>query len=235
MRSIPGGCRCPTRPRRSPPPATSSSVRSSITRACSAPTTPHGRQPRRSRGAGRRSRRASARCGRRRPSTCGSMPTTPRRGSRWTGATRRSGKRRSSRSFSTRPDRASTTSSSRSARPTSSATCGCVGPTRTCCRRRASISPAWSRQCGCTAKDQAGRPAGWRRRRSRSPACDRCRCRRRSAIPPAAGDAWRFNVFRIKRPNGPMRPKDGAILAAWSPTGTPSFHVPAAFQALTFG
>ncbi|MEO5819590.1 MAG: carbohydrate-binding family 9-like protein [Vicinamibacteraceae bacterium] len=54
------------------------------------------------------------------------------------------------------------------------------------------------------------------------------------AIPPAAGDVWRFNVFRIKRPNGPMRPKDGAILEAWSPTGTPSFHVPAAFQALTF-
>jgi Carbohydrate family 9 binding domain-like len=54
------------------------------------------------------------------------------------------------------------------------------------------------------------------------------------AIPPAAGDTWRFNVFRIKRPNGPMRPTDGAILAAWSPTGTPSFHVPAAFQALTF-
>jgi len=54
-------------------------------------------------------------------------------------------------------------------------------------------------------------------------------------IPPAAGDSWRFNVFRIKRPNGPMRPNAGAILAAWSPTGTPSFHVPAAFRALTFG
>ena len=53
-------------------------------------------------------------------------------------------------------------------------------------------------------------------------------------IPPAPGDTWRFNVFRIKRPNGPMRPTDGAILAAWSPTGTPSFHVPEAFQALTF-
>jgi cellulose/xylan binding protein with CBM9 domain len=53
-------------------------------------------------------------------------------------------------------------------------------------------------------------------------------------LPPAAGDTWRFNVFRIKRPNGPMRPKDGAILAAWSPTGGPSFHVPAAFQAFTF-
>jgi Carbohydrate family 9 binding domain-like len=54
-------------------------------------------------------------------------------------------------------------------------------------------------------------------------------------IPPAAGDRWRFNVFRIKRPNGPMWPRDGAILAAWSPTGSPSFHVPAAFQAFTFG
>ncbi len=53
-------------------------------------------------------------------------------------------------------------------------------------------------------------------------------------IPPQPGDSWRFNVFRIKRPNGPMRPAEGAILAAWSPTGTPSFHVPAAFQALTF-
>jgi hypothetical protein len=53
-------------------------------------------------------------------------------------------------------------------------------------------------------------------------------------LPPQAGDAWRFNVFRIKRPHGPMRPAHGAILAAWSPTGTPSFHVPAAFQALTF-
>ena len=53
-------------------------------------------------------------------------------------------------------------------------------------------------------------------------------------VPPAAGDAWRFNVFRIKRPNGPMRPRDGAILAAWSPTGGPSFHVPSAFQPLRF-
>jgi hypothetical protein len=53
-------------------------------------------------------------------------------------------------------------------------------------------------------------------------------------IPPQAGDAWRFNVFRIKRPHGPMRPAAGAIFAAWSPTGTPSFHVPGAFQAFTF-
>jgi hypothetical protein len=53
-------------------------------------------------------------------------------------------------------------------------------------------------------------------------------------VPPMAGDSWRFNVFRIKRPNGPMRPKDGAILEAWSPTGGPSFHVPAAFQPFTF-
>jgi hypothetical protein len=54
-------------------------------------------------------------------------------------------------------------------------------------------------------------------------------------LPPCPGDTWRFNVFRIKRPNGPLRRTEGAILAAWSPTGTPSFHVPAAFQPLTFG
>jgi len=54
------------------------------------------------------------------------------------------------------------------------------------------------------------------------------------ALPPRAGDAWRFNVYRIKRPGGPQRPKDGALLEAWSPTGTPSFHVPSAFRALRF-
>ena len=53
-------------------------------------------------------------------------------------------------------------------------------------------------------------------------------------IPPAAGDAWRFNVFRIKRPGGPGRPADGAIFAAWSVPDGPSFHVPAAFRALRF-
>jgi hypothetical protein len=53
--------------------------------------------------------------------------------------------------------------------------------------------------------------------------------------PPAVGDAWRFNVFRIKRPGGPSNPESGAIYAAWSVPEGPSFHVPAAFQAFRFG
>jgi hypothetical protein len=53
-------------------------------------------------------------------------------------------------------------------------------------------------------------------------------------VPPKAGDAWRFNVFRIKRPGGPGRPQDGAIFAAWSVPEGPSFHVPAAFKPLKF-
>ncbi len=56
----------------------------------------------------------------------------------------------------------------------------------------------------------------------------------RVALPPAAGDAWGFNIFRIERPNGPARPEDGAVTRAWSPTGAPSFHVPAAFRRFVF-
>lgn len=54
------------------------------------------------------------------------------------------------------------------------------------------------------------------------------------ALPPVAGDAWGFNAFRIERPNGPARPKDGAVSRAWSPTGAASFHVPAAFRKFVF-
>jgi hypothetical protein len=54
-------------------------------------------------------------------------------------------------------------------------------------------------------------------------------------VPPRPGAAWRFNVFRIKRPGGPQDPERGAIYAAWSvPPDAPSFHVPAAFRALSF-
>jgi hypothetical protein len=54
-------------------------------------------------------------------------------------------------------------------------------------------------------------------------------------VPPAAGDAWRFNVFRIKRPGGPQDPERGAIYAAWSaPPEGPSFHAPAAFRDFVF-
>jgi Carbohydrate family 9 binding domain-like len=52
--------------------------------------------------------------------------------------------------------------------------------------------------------------------------------------PPKTGDAWTFNVFRIKRPGGPGNPEEGAIYAAWSVPEGPSFHVPAAFRPLKF-
>jgi hypothetical protein len=54
------------------------------------------------------------------------------------------------------------------------------------------------------------------------------------AVPPAAGDKWRFNVFRVERPGGKAHPEQGAVEAAWSPTGEPSFHVPAAFRDFVF-
>ena len=50
--------------------------------------------------------------------------------------------------------------------------------------------------------------------------------------PPLAGSEFPFNVFRIKRPGGPEAPEAGAVFAAWSPTGSPSFHVPEAFRPL---
>ena len=53
-------------------------------------------------------------------------------------------------------------------------------------------------------------------------------------LPPKVGDRWQFNVFRIKRPNGPQRPEDGAIYAAWSVPDGPSFHEPSAFRDLVF-
>jgi len=54
------------------------------------------------------------------------------------------------------------------------------------------------------------------------------------AVPPRAGDTWRFNVCRIKRPGGPAAPERGAVYAAWSVPDAPSFHVPAAFRAFRF-
>ena len=50
--------------------------------------------------------------------------------------------------------------------------------------------------------------------------------------PPAPGVEIPFNVFRIKRPGGPEAPEEGAVFAAWSSTGGPSFHVPEAFRPL---
>jgi hypothetical protein len=53
-------------------------------------------------------------------------------------------------------------------------------------------------------------------------------------VPPAAGDVWSFNVFRIKRPHGPSEPEREAVYAAWSTPEGPSFHEPAAFRRMEF-
>ena len=53
-------------------------------------------------------------------------------------------------------------------------------------------------------------------------------------VPPQPSDVWRFNLFRIKRPGGPARPRENTILSAWAPTGGPSFHVPAVFGEMVF-
>jgi hypothetical protein len=54
------------------------------------------------------------------------------------------------------------------------------------------------------------------------------------ALPPKKGDAWRFNVFRIKRPGGSKEPATDAVFAAWSPPSVPSFHSPDAFRDFVF-
>jgi hypothetical protein len=54
------------------------------------------------------------------------------------------------------------------------------------------------------------------------------------ALPPAAGDRWEFNVFRIKRPHGPAEPNRGLVLDAWSPVPAGSFHVPEVFRIMEF-
>ena len=54
------------------------------------------------------------------------------------------------------------------------------------------------------------------------------------ALPPRPRDAWRFNVFRIKRPGGPEAPEKGAVEVAWSKPPGPSFHAPEVFRDLVF-
>lgn len=53
-------------------------------------------------------------------------------------------------------------------------------------------------------------------------------------LPVTPGDAWHFNVFRIKRPYGPAEPERDAIYAAWSVPDAPTFHTPGAFRPLRF-
>jgi hypothetical protein len=57
---------------------------------------------------------------------------------------------------------------------------------------------------------------------------------RKIALPPKPGDAWRFNLFRIKRPGGPQAPEKDALLLAWSKVPARSFHVPEVFRDLVF-
>jgi hypothetical protein len=57
---------------------------------------------------------------------------------------------------------------------------------------------------------------------------------RRIALPPRPGDAWRFNLFRIKRPGGPRAPETGAVQVAWSKVPGESFHVPEVFRDFIF-
>jgi hypothetical protein len=56
----------------------------------------------------------------------------------------------------------------------------------------------------------------------------------RVAVPPKPGDAWRFNVFRIKRPGGKANPEKDAVFAAWSPPSVASFHDAGAFRDFVF-
>ena len=54
------------------------------------------------------------------------------------------------------------------------------------------------------------------------------------ALPPKPGDAWRFNVFRIKRPGGRRAPEKEAVEVAWSKPPGERFHVPDVFRDLIF-
>ncbi len=86
-----------------------------------------------------------------------------------------------------------------------------------------------------TTRDAAGRTTGWTATAFLPwPGLEPLPSAAHVAVPPAAGDRWRFNLFRVKRPGGPKAPEKGAVEVAWSPTGEPSFHVPAAFRDLVF-
>ena len=49
-------------------------------------------------------------------------------------------------------------------------------------------------------------------------------------LPPRAGAAFRFNVFRIDRPGGKASPEKDALFAAWSKPAAPTFHDASAFR-----
>lgn len=53
------------------------------------------------------------------------------------------------------------------------------------------------------------------------------------ALPPKQGQSFRFNVFRVERPNR-KEPEKDAVEVAWSKPPVESFHVPAAFRSFVF-
>jgi hypothetical protein len=84
-------------------------------------------------------------------------------------------------------------------------------------------------------RDAAGKPIGWTATaRLPWPGLKPLPSAAHVALPPAPGDRWRFNLFRIERPGGPKAPEKDVVAVAWSPTGEPSFHVPRAFRDLVF-
>jgi hypothetical protein len=83
-------------------------------------------------------------------------------------------------------------------------------------------------------KDAAGRTTGWTAVSFLPWAALAAKAPAGTALPPRAGEKWRFNVFRIERPGGPAEPEKDVQLLAWSPTGGPSFHVPKAFREIVF-
>jgi hypothetical protein len=56
----------------------------------------------------------------------------------------------------------------------------------------------------------------------------------RVKTPPAPGDRWRFNVFRIERPGGKADPKKDAVQVAWSKPSVDTFHDPSVFRDMVF-
>jgi thiamine biosynthesis lipoprotein len=83
-------------------------------------------------------------------------------------------------------------------------------------------------------KDAAGRPVGWTVVAQLPWSALGPKAPVGTAVPPLAGDVWRFNVFRIERPGGPAESEKDAQYLAFSPTGQTSFHVPAAFREIVF-
>ena len=83
-------------------------------------------------------------------------------------------------------------------------------------------------------KDAAGRTTGWTAVSLLPWAALTSKAPPGTALPPKAGDVWRFNAFRIERPGGETAPGKDAQFLAWSPTGNRSFHVPLAFREMVF-